>query len=171
MHRTRLVAALALFALLVPLHAGAAPEAKAMLRDREGNSVGTVTLKQTPHGALLHARLEGLPPGVHAIHVHERGACEGDFKSAGAHFSPMQHKHGLMSPSGAHAGDLPNLYVPENGKLEVEILAPSLSLEDESGLFDEDGAAIVIHESADDHRTDPAGDAGGRIACGPIERS
>jgi len=162
----------ALLAASLPFAASAAePEARATLRDREGRTVGTVTLRNAPTGVLLRARMDSLPPGIHAIHVHERGVCEGDFESAGSHFAPSQHAHGLLSEKGPHAGDLPNLFVPEAGKLEVEMHAPALSLASGSALFDADGSAIVIHEAADDHRSDPAGGAGARIACGRIEAS
>lgn len=143
--------------------------ATAAMKDAEGNSVGTVALKQTAHGTLLHARLTGLPPGTRAIHVHTVGACEPpDFQSAGGHYNPDQQQHGYLSEEGFHAGDLPNIHVPESGILEVEFFSERLELNDD--LFTGDGTSLVIHSEADDYQTDPAGNAGGRIACGVIER-
>lgn len=144
-------------------------EATAALKDAEGNNVGSVALKQGPHGTLLHARLTGLPPGTHAIHVHTVGACEPpDFESAGGHYNPDQQQHGYFNNKGIHAGDLPNIHVPESGTLEAEFFSERLKLSED--LFAGDGTALVIHSDADDYHTDPAGNAGGRIACGVIER-
>lgn len=144
-------------------------KAKANLQDTAGKAIGTVELEQTPHGTLLHARLENMPEGVHAFHVHQTGKCEAPFKSAGGHFNPAGEKHGFRVKEGHHAGDLPNIHVPANGKLEIEYFNSSLALSE--ALFDQDGAAIVIHEGADDYKTDPAGAAGSRIACGVIKRA
>ena len=77
-------------------------------------------------------------------------------------------KHGMMNQEGPHAGDMPNLHVPADGKLQVEVLNPTVSLSGESALLDADGSALVIHAGADDYKTDPAGNAGARIACGVI---
>ncbi|TVR95478.1 MAG: superoxide dismutase family protein [Rhodospirillales bacterium] len=143
--------------------------AEAQMIDRDGNSVGTVTLRQTHHGTLLHARLHGLAPGVRGFHIHETGVCEPpDFTSADGHYNPTGDKHGFLAEEGMHAGDLPNIHIPESGELEIEVLAHMVDLDD--NLFDEDGSSIVIHEDPDDYETDPAGDAGPRIACGVIER-
>jgi Cu-Zn family superoxide dismutase len=161
--------AFAIFALASAGTASASEhEASASLSNADGGNVGSVTLTETPNGTLVHAKLEGLPPGTHAIHVHAVGECEPPFKSAGGHFDPEDNSHGFLSEDGMHAGDLPNIHVPNSGALEVEMLATEVALDDE--LFDDDGAAIVIHEKADDYKTDPAGDAGDRIACGVIER-
>jgi Cu-Zn family superoxide dismutase len=142
-------------------------QAIANLVDRDGNSVGTVTMMQEEQGVLLTAHLNSLPPGTHAFHIHETGVCQGDFKSAGGHFAPGGNKHGIASEGGMHAGDMPNVYVPDSGKLDFDVFNTRVSLDET--LFDNDGAAIVIHEGADDYETDPAGDAGQRIACGVIE--
>ena len=141
------------------------------LKDRQGHSVGTVTVTETPHGLLVRGTVAGLPSGPHAIHFHETGKCEPPFTSAGGHFNPEQKTHGVLSPGGPHAGDLPNLVVPASGKLGFEIFAPGLSLSSGSGaVLDADGTAIVVHAKADDHMSQPAGDSGDRIACGVLAR-
>jgi Cu-Zn family superoxide dismutase len=156
-------------ALSLASPAYAAGTASAVLKDASGKEVGRATLTSTPSGALLNLTLTAVPPGVHALHIHAVGKCERpDFKSAGPHFNPDQTKHGIMNAEGPHAGDLPNLHVPVNGKLEVEFLDPGVTLSQEAALLDADGSAIVIHAGADDYKTDPAGNAGDRIACGVI---
>ncbi len=146
----------------------AAAAARAEMRNASGESVGSVELRETPHGVLLHARLVNMPPGVHAFHVHEVGLCEPPFTSAGGHFNPEERKHGILSDDGMHAGDMPNIHVPDAGALEFEVLNTLLRLD--NALFEGDGASIVIHEGADDYVSDPAGHAGPRIACGVITR-
>lgn len=144
-----------------------AADATTAMFDRQGQPVGSVTLTALPRGTLLHARLENLPPGVHAFHVHERGVCEPPFDSAGGHFNPDDAAHGMLSPEGPHAGDLPNIHVPDSGRLEIEIFSGFLLTE--TLLANPDGAAIVVHEGPDDYQSQPSGAAGGRIACGVIE--
>lgn len=150
------------------LAAGTALATEAELRDPGGAVVGTVSMSAVPTGVLLRARLSGLPEGAHAFHVHVVGECEPPFSSAGGHYNPDSVVHGLEAVGGPHVGDMPNIHVPASGELEIEILNTQLALDD--GLFDADGAAIVIHEGADDYVSDPAGDAGPRIACGVIRR-
>lgn len=167
--KSALPAALTLLAIVAALPAPAAEQqARATLRDRSGDKLGVATLRQSRAGVLIHLELTGLAPGTHAIHVHTVGKCEGDFESAGAHFAPKGNAHGFLGGRGPHAGDLPNLFVPASGELVVDLTASSLSLADGS-LNDADGAALVIHERADDYRTDPSGGSGARIACGVIE--
>jgi Cu-Zn family superoxide dismutase len=171
MRSTLLAIALAgLSASLAPVVPASAAEqqARATLRDRSGAKVGVATLRQSRAGVLIHLDLTDLSPGTHAIHVHAVGRCEGDFESAGAHFAPKHNAHGFFGDRGPHAGDLPNLFVPAGGALVVDLTAPGLSLADGS-MSDADGAALVIHEKADDYHTDPSGASGARIACGVIE--
>jgi Cu-Zn family superoxide dismutase len=154
-------------ALALPAHA--ADKAHAVLKDKNGKTVGTVALTSTQGGVLLRLDLTAMPPGDHAFHIHAVGKCEApDFKSAGGHFNPGQTKHGLMNEGGPHAGDMPNLHVPDSGKLTIEVLNPMVTLSKKTALLDEDGSAIVIHAGLDDYQTDPAGNAGDRIACGVI---
>ena len=144
-------------------------KASAVLKDANGNEVGKATLTATPSGVLINLDLTAIPAGEHAFHIHAVGKCEPPkFKSAGPHFNPDQTKHGLMNPQGPHAGDMPNLHVPADGKLQVEVLNPTVTISAESALLDDDGSAIVVHAVADDYKTDPAGNAGDRIACGVI---
>jgi Cu-Zn family superoxide dismutase len=162
--------ALLIASCLMAASAYAADTASAVLKDKNGKEVGTVALTQTPSGVLMRLELTAVPPGDHAFHVHAIGKCEPpDFKFAGGHYNPDQTKHGLMNPEGPHAGDMPNLHVPAGGMLTVEILNPMVSLSaDPAPLFDQDGSALIIHAGADDYQTDPAGNAGDRIACGVV---
>ena len=149
---------------------GPVTSARAAIRSASGGNVGSATLAQTTAGVLITADLSGLPAGTHAFHLHTTGRCDPDFAAAGGHFNPASRQHGFRNPSGPHAGDLPNISVPESGALRVELLASDVTLSGRNALLDEDGTAIVIHALADDYATDPAGGAGARIACGVVQR-
>jgi Cu-Zn family superoxide dismutase len=170
--RKSLISLAALAALGAPALAQDMPTATATLQGADGAQHGTVTLHQTPNGVRVAAELTGVPAGAHGFHVHETGACEApSFESAGGHFAPAESEHGFQVEGGPHAGDMPNVHVPESGTLTVEHFNPRISLlEGEEGyLMDDDGSAIVLHANADDYESQPSGDAGSRIACGVIE--
>jgi Cu-Zn family superoxide dismutase len=156
-------------ALLLASPALAVDKATAVLKDPQGKEVGNATLVTTPSGTLITLELTAAPPGAHGFHIHTTGKCEPPkFESAGGHFNPDNTKHGFLNAEGPHAGDMPNIHVPDSGKLTVEVLNPLVSLSGENPLLDDDGAALVLHADADDYKSDPAGHAGGRIACGVI---
>lgn len=141
------------------------------LSDASGRRLGEATLQQLPGGAvLIVADLSALPSGTHAMHLHETGQCTPPFTSAGGHFNPTNARHGFRNAAGPHAGDLPNIHVPSSGALRVELVREGLLLGGDGGLLDGDGAALVIHQYADDYSSDPAGAAGDRIACGALMR-
>jgi len=149
------------------LPAQAAQLVQAQLKNSEGKPVGMAYLQETPHGVLLHVNFNGLPEGSHAFHIHDVGKCEApSFKSAGGHYAPNGNEHGLLNPKGPHAGDMPNIHILESGNLDIEVMTNVKSMD---GLLSGDGTALVVHEGPDDYRTNPAGNAGPRIACGVIE--
>lgn len=147
-----------------------AQSAKALLKDAQGKDVGQVQLVQATNGVLLRMTLKGAPAGERAFHIHAVGKCEPPFASAGPHFNPGGHKHGLEAKEGSHAGDMPNLHIPASGDLVIEVANPMVTLVkgQPNSLFDADGSAIVIHAGVDDYKSDPAGNAGDRIICGVI---
>lgn len=174
----RLAVGLAAGALLVvgstttfaqPASGGASADVKLA----NGQSVGTATFTEEPGGVRLRLTARGLPPGQHGIHVHETGKCDGpDFMSAGAHFNPTTHQHGLKNPQGAHGGDLPNLTVGADGSANFNEMLKDVSLgSGANSLLKTDGTALVIHAAPDDEMTDPSGNSGARLACGLIMRA
>ncbi|HEY9899362.1 MAG TPA: superoxide dismutase family protein [Pantanalinema sp.] len=153
--------------------AGAAsPTAGAVLRNAQGAEVGTATLTEVQGGVRIVLKAQGLPPGVHAMHLHAACKCEGpEFTSAGPHFNPDAKKHGRKNPAGPHAGDLPNIQVGQDGAVTVDVVASGVNLgEGSHSLLSGAGTSLVIHAKPDDEVSDPAGNAGTRIVCGPITR-
>jgi Cu-Zn family superoxide dismutase len=163
--------AAALIAFLA-MPAQAETMANAQLKDGSGKAIGDADLVQTQGGVLIRLRIKGLPPGERAFHIHAVGKCEAPFESAGPHFNPDNHKHGMLSGHG-HAGDMPNLHVPQSGELSVEVMNTAVTLQKgkPNSLFDGDGSSLVIHAKADDYKSDPAGNAGDRVACGVVQES
>lgn len=171
-HGIRVILTLSLLALAGPVPASAFGEAAvAKIKLADGTEAGTISLSETNAGILIKFDLRGLPPGPHAIHVHETGKCEADFASAGAIHNPLGAGHGFLNAEGPMNGDLPNIHAGPDGKEHGEILSQLLNLskDSEDSIFDADGAAFVIFEKADDHLSDPEGEAGARIACGVID--
>ena len=150
---------------------GGAASAEAVIKEPGGKTVGTAVLTQAAQGVAMVVEVSQLPTGSHGIHVHAIGKCDPpDFKTAGGHFNPYAKKHGLKSPEGAHAGDLPNLVVGPDGtgKLSAILVSATLERGDPASLLNPNGTSIVIHAKADDEVTDPSGNSGDRIACGII---
>lgn len=128
-----------------------------------GQSIGTVSMWESPGAVSMRVQASGVPLGLHGIHVHAVGRCvPPSFESAGGHWNPLNRSHGFNDPQGPHAGDLPNITVSGNGVVNEVVVLSGASL---SGLGDGDGSALVIHATADDYVTDPSGNSGARIAC------
>lgn len=140
---------------------------KVVLKNGAGEAVGTATFTQAKNGVKVKIELKNLPIGAHGVHIHQNPTCEGpDFKTAGGHFNPDHKQHGFENPEGHHNGDLPqNVTVQENHIGEASFVVTSVSLDPKApnSLY---GTSIVVHEKADDMKTDPSGNSGNRIACG-----
>lgn len=180
-HRRSLAGAAGILAALLFLLLFSSPAwashtiASATLHDANGNTVGRLTLVQRSGVVEVRAEVKNLPPGFHGFHIHEAGVCAAPFTTAGGHLNPASQSHP------AHAADMPVLLVNANGTGEARFPTDRFAVSD---LFDADGSAVIVHASPDNYANIPTryvaapdaatlatGDAGGRIACGVIERS
>ena len=162
-----------LFALFCTLVCGAAAlaadptKAIAVLHPTQGSNVaGTVTFTASDGAVKVTADLTGLTPGKHGFHIHEFGDCS-DPKgaSAGGHFNPRNHQHGAPDAENRHAGDLGNIEADASGKAHLDLTDKVMKLSGSDSII---GRAVIVHEKADDLKTQPTGDAGSRLACGVI---
>lgn len=145
------------------------PTATVELRNARDEPVGTARLAQVTDGVRIVITVSRLPPGDKGVHIHEAGRCDPpSFASAGGHFNPTRKAHGILNPAGPHAGDLPNMRVDADGMGRMETFSERVSLGAGWNSLLDPPRALVIHAAADDHRTDPAGNTGPRIACGVI---
>jgi Cu-Zn family superoxide dismutase len=144
---------------------------KSALSDLNNNAkgfTGRLQATEAPTGVLLTVEVQGLTPGWHGMHLHEKADCSAaDFTSAGGHINHATAKkaHGLLNTGGPDFGDLPNIYVAADGTGKAEAFTSLVKFAD---LTDADGSALVIHANKDDHSAQPIGGAGGRVACGVI---
>lgn len=145
-----------------------------VMRSATGARLGTLRVQDVNGAARVFGSLVGVPTGEHGIHLHEIGICDAPaFDGAGGHFNPRGKQHGLENPAGPHAGDAPNLESNEARRATVDVTfaQPTSNGSNHSGIWDADGAAIVIHADEDDQKTDPSGNSGARIACGVVTRA
>ncbi len=171
--------ALALSALALTLTASAIAQTaptkiKVPLLTSTGQDAGTATFKTVKKGVKLTLDLKNLPFGEHGVHIHQNAVCTSpDFKSAGGHFNPDAKQHGYLNPMGHHNGDLPSsVSVGEDHTGTATFVLNTISLDPSApnSLFLNGGTSIVVHEKADDEKTDPSGASGNRIACGIIKQ-
>ncbi len=146
--------------------------ANADIRQVTGQGVARATASQVGDSIRIRIEASGMRPGTYGAHVHAVGRCDApDFATAGPHWNPTGQQHGKNNPQGMHKGDLPNLFVGADGRGEFEINVPGAWVSGGNApLLDADGAAVVVHERADDYRTDPSGNSGARIACGMLRQ-
>lgn len=144
--------------------------ATADLRQADGRSVARAQVVQNGDGVRVIIEAMGLPSGTYGAHIHTSGRCDGpEYTTAGGHWNPMTRQHGSENPQGPHLGDLPNLTIAADGTGSISFDVPHGRLRGgDYAVLDADGAAVIVHASPDDYRTDPSGNSGARIACGVL---
>lgn len=142
------------------------------LIDNKGRNVGNISLNESSDSVTIRLIAHDLAPGKHAFHIHSNGICERpSFISAGDHVNFSNKEHGFDNPKGHHEGDLPNIEVGADGRIDIELNVPLVTLEKDRNntLMDENGSSFIIHKDADDYVTDPSGNANERIVCGALK--
>lgn len=170
MHKSMLLALSLLVVGCATTGGGGELAAKARLLPTKGNDVaGTITFTQNDGRVKVMARMSGLKPGLHGIHIHETGDCSApDGSSAGGHYNPGGSRHGHPHGGEHHAGDLPMLDADANGNATMTTEVLGISLHEKGN--DIVGRSVIVHAGADDYVTQPAGNSGPRVACGVIAR-
>jgi Cu-Zn family superoxide dismutase len=145
------------------------PTAVAMVRPASGSQVrGEAKFTQVGNRVRVTAEITGLSPGAHGFHIHEKGDCSAaDGMSTGGHFNPQSKKHGAPDTPDRHAGDLGNLTADQSGKATLNMMVDGISVG--KGMDGVIGRGLIVHANADDLKTDPTGNAGGRYGCGVIQ--
>jgi len=167
---TTLLAAALVAAGCASMGSAGGSKAVANLEPTKGNNArGTVTFTQQGDHVRVNAQLSGLKPGAeHGFHVHEKGDCSsGDGMSAGGHFNPGGKSHGAQAGD-HHAGDMPNLKADASGNATASFELRGVSVEGASGV---DGKGLIVHRDPDDYKSQPAGNAGPRVACAVIRKA
>lgn len=167
-----MIAAAVLAAGCAQLGLSEGPKAVASLESTKGNTAkGSVTFTQQGDKVRVAANLTGLKPGAeHGFHVHEKGDCgSGDGMSAGGHFNPASKPHGHHGAAERHAGDMPNVKADDYGNASATFEVSGLSVG--SGAADVVGKGLIVHRDPDDYKSQPAGNAGPRIACAVIRKA
>jgi Cu-Zn family superoxide dismutase len=159
---------------LITLITAHAEEKSVDIIGEQGHKIGVLDLQQGPHGLLLHLSIDKghLSPGWHGVHFHEVGDCSdhGAFMNAKGHINPRHKEHGFLNSKGPHPADLPNIYVAEDGSSHSEFHVYGLSLQGgKLNLLSKTGSALIIHANPDDHKTQPIGGTGPRVACAVIK--
>ena len=162
--------AIMLIALSIPVTAFAAT-ATAIIKGTKENSelLGSAHFKDTDEGLQVEVSIYGATPGLHGIHIHEKGSCEDGGNAAGGHFNPDSVKHGFLPTDGfldAHAGDLGNIETNQSGEGTLYMVVPGLTIS--GGKYNVEGRSVILHEKKDDFGQ-PTGNAGGRVGCGVIK--
>lgn len=162
-----LLAIASLSLLAVSTTAQEPTKAIAVLHPTKDNKVeGTVTFTRTEDEIKVVADVTGLTPGKHGFHIHEFGDCSSpDGKAAGGHFNPTKAPHAGHDAAQRHVGDLGNIEADSAGKAHLELTDKLMTMSGENSII---GHGLIVHEKADDLKTQPTGDAGGRLACGVI---
>ena len=142
-------------------------KAIAVLHPTKGSNVeGTVTFTKSGDEIKIVADVTGLTPGKHGFHIHEFGDCSSpDGKAAGGHFNPSNNPHAGHDAELRHEGDMGNLDADSSGKAHLELTDKMMMMSGEKSII---GRGVIVHEKADDLKSQPTGDAGGRLACGVI---
>jgi Cu-Zn family superoxide dismutase len=168
-----IISAVLMFATTVYAYESATHNATSVMKDAKGNAVGLATFTEDVSGLVrINVNASGMTPGLHGIHIHNKGNCTGpSFTSAGEHYNPLGKEHGLNNTKGSHAGDLPNLEVGEDGMVHMNVTTDLVTLSPgPTTLFTANGTSLVIHADPDDQMANPSGNSGARIICGVIEK-
>jgi superoxide dismutase, Cu-Zn family len=168
MRSISLLAAASVLGLGAVASAATPDKAVAILKPAAGGKVaGTIGFAKVDGGVRVSGKVTGLTPGSHGFHVHEKGDCSAaDFTSAGGHFNPTGDPHAAPTEAKRHAGDMGNIEADKDGVADINYVDSKLSFDGATSVV---GKGVIVHEKADDMKTQPTGAAGARVACGVVE--